>query len=70
MVADQEVRGCGWKGAECFKVTAGFQSFVGCVKGIGSGQLLLFTPLYPTDKVVLFLVLEMWGHCKEQGVVM
>lgn len=59
----------GGKGMGALKLPKALPGFVGCVKGTGSGQLFLFRPLYPADKVFLFLVLEMWGHCKEQGMV-
>lgn len=57
------------KGWSALRLLLASQAFVVSMKGIGSDQLLLFMPLYPTDKVDLFLVLGMWGHCKEQGRV-
>lgn len=48
----------------CVGLLEATQASVGHKTGKGWSPLLLFMPLYSTDKVLLFLVLDSWGRWK------
>lgn len=53
----------------CVGLLEATQASVGHKTGKGWIPLLLFLPLYSTDKVLLFLVLDSWGRCKAEEKV-
>lgn len=59
---------CG-KGRRPLRLLEATQASVSHKTEIGLSQFLFFMPLYQTGNVLLFLVLEIWGHCKAQEKV-